>query len=90
MAIQEYDFIIKYIKASNNGIADTLSRYASEFTEEHESDPSNVKILAMQYEIKPELRQRLASIHLEQDTDPNWCGLEALDNLCLLYTSRCV
>ena len=39
MTIQEYDFTIRYIKASNNKIADTLSRYAPEFVEEHKSEP---------------------------------------------------
>ena len=38
MAIQEYDFTIKYCKASENKTADTLSRYPPVMEERHASD----------------------------------------------------
>lgn len=70
LAIGEYSFTIKYCKASENKIADVLSRYAPEEVEEFTPPTNEVKILAIEYQTPNELKQRLRNIHQEQSNDP--------------------
>lgn len=71
MAIQEYNFTIKYCKAIDNKTADTLSRYISEHTEEHKHDPNEVQILQMKFNLPETTKQKLKNIGAEQNNDPN-------------------
>lgn len=71
IAIQEYDFTIKYCKASNNKVADTLSRYAVEHIEEHQRNPEEVKILNIKYQLPINVSDRLNNIVVEQENDPS-------------------
>ena len=69
MAIQEYDFSIKYCKASENKIADTLSRYPPIIEEQYSSTRNEVQILTIKYALPDELKNRLKCINVEQQRD---------------------
>ena len=43
MAIQDYDFLVKYCKATENRVADILSRYATVEKEEHTHENADIK-----------------------------------------------
>ena len=66
MVIQEYDFSIKYCKASENKIADTLSRYPPIIEEQYSSTRNEVQILATKYVLFDALKTRLKNINIEQ------------------------
>ena len=69
MAIQEYDFTIKYCKASENKTADTLSRYPPVMEERHSSNNNEIQILAVKYKIEDNLKGKLKNIGTEQQRD---------------------
>ena len=69
MAIQEYDFSIKYCKASENKTADTLSRYPPIIEEQYSSTRNEVQILAIKYALPEELKNRLKFINDERQRD---------------------
>lgn len=62
MGTQVYDFTIEYCRASENGIANALSRYAPGCYK----DANIVQMMAFKYEILPELEERLPNIHIQQ------------------------
>ena len=75
MAIQEYDFVIKYYKATESH-SKSLSngRKRGTYTLKH-----LVKIRSIKYEILQDLKQRLCNLVTEQEQDPSISNMK--DNL---------
>lgn len=69
MAIQEYDFSIRYCKGSENQVADTLSRYPQEIEEKHTASREEIQILAVKYNISANLKDKLRNIGQHQQLD---------------------
>lgn len=59
MAIKEYDFTIKCCKASENKIADTLSRYSPIVHESFTSKNTEMQILSVQCHLPNQLNSTL-------------------------------
>ena len=69
LAIQDYDFKIKYIERPRNYIADTLSRMPVKVTEAKERDDASIAmILARKPDIQ--LQKDIKNIHRVQRSDP--------------------
>ena len=56
MAIQEYDFSIKYCKASENKMADTVSRYPPVEQENYSATKNEIQISAIKYVLPNNLK----------------------------------
>ena len=69
MAMQEYDFNIKYCKTSDNKMTITLSRYPPVQQETYTSDKNEIQILAVKYALPNELKSLLKNINCEQQWD---------------------
>lgn len=65
-AIQEYDFSIKYCKASENKMADTVSRYPLVEQENYSATKNKIEILASKYVLPDDLKTQLKKISIEQ------------------------
>ena len=80
MAIQEYDFVVKYCKATENRVVDILSLYAMVEKEEHTHKNADIKIVAMKYEVPQELKQKFLW-NLGADHDQDYCIVSRKDSL---------
>lgn len=69
MAIQEYDFTIRYCKSSDNKTADSLSRYLTKVKEKHTASDEEVQILAVKYQMPDTLGDKLRRISELQQRD---------------------
>lgn len=76
MVIQECDLAVKYSKATEHKVADTLSRSAPVVGEKHIHEVTDVKIIEMKYEIPLELKHKLRNLAIEQDRDPSLHSLK--------------
>ena len=71
MAIKEYDFSIKYCKASENKMANTVSRYPPVEQEKYSAVKKKFKILAVKYVLSDNFKTQLKNISVEQQRDKN-------------------
>lgn len=69
IAIQEYDFSIKYCKASDNKTADILSRYPPVVEERMVSKNQGIQILAVKYKFPDDITNKIKNIHTYQKQD---------------------
>lgn len=72
IAIQEYDFTIKYCKGAENKTADILSRYTPEreVSIDNKHNDNMVRILNLNYKLSDNLKTKLKNISNEQESDP--------------------
>ena len=72
LAIEEYSFTIKYCRGTENTIADILSRYAPQAVkeEEYEATKDELKVLAIKYQVTPQVQDMLRNLAAHQGLDP--------------------
>ena len=65
MVVEEYDFVTKYCKATENRVADILSHCAPVEREEHICENTDVEIMSIKYE---ELNKNVITWALNRNT----------------------